>query len=267
VLIDWFTIIAQIVNFLILVALLKHFLYGRIIKAMDERERKIASRLENAEKKEEQAESEADSYRKKTQELEEKRKEYLSQAREEAETERKALVQKAREEIDQLDTRWREALRQEKDSFLQELGQKVNEQVCHIARKAMKDLANADLEGQILNVFMDRLRNLGEKEQKTIIAGMGDGDHPVTVMSAFEIASNDRQKIMKALRNNTKEDIDVEYQTSPDMLLGIELRSHGHKLAWSLNDYLESLEASIGRVLEEEASEGSEREQKDDRGM
>jgi F-type H+-transporting ATPase subunit b len=258
VLIDWFTIIAQIVNFLILVALLKHFLYRRVIKAMDERERKIASRLEDAEKKQEQAENEADSYRKKNQELEEKRKEFLSQAREEAEKERKELTQKAREEIDQLHTRWRETLRQEKDSFLQELRQRVNEQVCHIARKAMKDLADADLEGQIVNTFIERLKNLGDKEQKTMIASMGNGGHPITIMSAFEIASNDRQKITKALKNSVKEDIEVEYQTSPDMILGIELRSHGHKLAWSLDDYLESLEASIGRLLEEETREPSE---------
>lgn len=265
-LIDWFTIIAQIVNFLILVALLKHFLYGRVIKAMDERERKIASRLEDAEKKQEEAQNEAASHRKKNEELEERRKEFLSQAREEAEKERKELIQKARAEIEQLQTRWREALEQEKDSFLRELRQRVNEQVCHIARQAMKDLANADLEGQILNTFIERLKNLGDKEQKTIIASLGDGSHPVTIMSAFEIASNDRQKITKALRNTIKEDIEVEYQTSPDMILGIELRSHGRKLAWSLDDYLESLEASLGRLLEEEGREPSERKEGGTRG-
>jgi F-type H+-transporting ATPase subunit b len=79
----------------------------------------------------------------------------------------------------------------------------------------------------------------------------------VTIMSAFEIASNDRQKITKALRKTIEEGLEVKYQTSPDMILGIELRSHGCKLAWSLDDYLESLEASIGRVLEEEARDGS----------
>ena len=39
--IDWFVFFAQIVNFLLLVFLLKKFLYGRIVKAMDERERKV----------------------------------------------------------------------------------------------------------------------------------------------------------------------------------------------------------------------------------
>ena len=47
--IDYFTIIAQIINFLILVFLLRHFLYRPVITAMDEREQKMVSRLKDAE--------------------------------------------------------------------------------------------------------------------------------------------------------------------------------------------------------------------------
>ena len=47
--IDWFVFLCQIVNFLILLWLLKKFLYGRIIAAMDAREAKIASTFEEAE--------------------------------------------------------------------------------------------------------------------------------------------------------------------------------------------------------------------------
>ena len=46
--IDWFVLFCQIFNFLLLAYLLKRFLYGRIIKAMDEREAKIAARFNEA---------------------------------------------------------------------------------------------------------------------------------------------------------------------------------------------------------------------------
>ena len=42
-LIDPFTVIAQIVNFAILAFVLKHFLYDRVIDAMDRREASIAA--------------------------------------------------------------------------------------------------------------------------------------------------------------------------------------------------------------------------------
>jgi F-type H+-transporting ATPase subunit b len=68
VLIDWFTVAAQIVNFLILMALLKYFLYDRVVKAMDEREEKIHSRLQQAESLRQEAEREREVYRHKNRE-------------------------------------------------------------------------------------------------------------------------------------------------------------------------------------------------------
>jgi len=46
--IDWFVFFCQIVNLLLLLFLLKRFLYGRIIGAMDAREAKITAALSNS---------------------------------------------------------------------------------------------------------------------------------------------------------------------------------------------------------------------------
>ena len=61
--IDWFTFIAELINFLVLMVLLKRFLYGPIIKAMDRRERKITASLLEATQKTQEAQREADLYR------------------------------------------------------------------------------------------------------------------------------------------------------------------------------------------------------------
>ena len=95
-LIDWFTVIAQIVNFLILVGLLKYFLYGRILRAMDQREDRIASRLTEAEQREQEAEDERRHYQARQKDLEEKQSDILAEAREKAEAERKRLLDEAR---------------------------------------------------------------------------------------------------------------------------------------------------------------------------
>ena len=51
-LIDWFTVAAQAVNFLILVWLLKRFLYKPVLAAIDEREKRIATQLARCGKEE-----------------------------------------------------------------------------------------------------------------------------------------------------------------------------------------------------------------------
>ena len=47
--INWFTVIAQIINFLVLVGLLKYFLYGRILQAIEKRDQQIRAQRAAAE--------------------------------------------------------------------------------------------------------------------------------------------------------------------------------------------------------------------------
>ncbi len=256
-LIDWFTVAAQIVNFLVLVALLKRFLYGRIITAMDQREERIASRLREAEKKKEEAEREAETYRRTNRELDEKREEMLFQVKEEVELKRKELMKRAHGEVDQIQARWHEAIQREKDAFLQDLRQRTGKQVYTIARRALTDLANAHLEQRMVEAFVERIAKLDEKKKKAILASMQRGDHGVVINSAFEIPTNAQEKIAKVVRNHIGDAIDIRYQISPDMILGIELKTHGHKIAWSIDDYLDSLEESVSQALSGEMEDSS----------
>ena len=90
---DWFVFFAQIVNFLILVYLLKRFLYGRIVKAMDNREAKIVARYQEAETLKQEAEKSAALYEEKNRILAEKQEELMNQAVQEAESRRKELME------------------------------------------------------------------------------------------------------------------------------------------------------------------------------
>jgi F-type H+-transporting ATPase subunit b len=255
VLIDWFTVVAQIINFLILVALLKHFLYGRIINAMDEREQKIVSRLEEADKEREQAEQEAESYRTKSQELEDRRDALMKEAKEQAEHRRKELTEQARHEVDQLRERWRTAVAQEKEAFLRDLRQRVSDHVYTVVRRVLRDLANADLERRVVDSFIERLQGLDSKERDKMEESAHQAGGTVAVYTPFEMSEADRRKLTEAIQQRLRNDIGVEYHTSPDMILGIEVRSRGHKVAWSVEEYLASVESHISRFLEGEQGE------------
>ncbi len=79
-LIDWFTVVAQIVNFLVLVWLLKRFLYKPILNAIDAREKRIASQVLKAQETEEVAKKERDAYQQKNEDLEKQKEVLLSKA-------------------------------------------------------------------------------------------------------------------------------------------------------------------------------------------
>ena len=103
--IDWFVLFCQIFNFLLLVYLLKRFLFGRIIKAMDDREAKIAARFAEAEELKVKATEAAGLYEKRNQLLNEAKEKMLNEATMAADAKRKELMEKVRVEVDQVKAR------------------------------------------------------------------------------------------------------------------------------------------------------------------
>ncbi len=250
--VDFFTFIAQIFNFIVLVLLLRHFLYKRIIHAMDEREKRIASKVEEAEKKKKEAEKEAESYQKMKQELLDKHEEMLAQAREEAESFRKELIKKARDEVEESKAKWYEAIQREKEAFLSDLRRRTAEQIYAIARHALSDLANEELETHIIDTFIKRLQNIGENEKEAIKKFKPQQE--IIIKSSFELTEMMRQRIHEAI-NNQVGDIRTQFSTAPELICGIELSAHDIRITWSLAGYLDALEEDLSKVLERKAVE------------
>jgi F-type H+-transporting ATPase subunit b len=245
---DWFTTAAQIVNFLILVALLKRFLYGPIIRAMDSREAHIAARLHEAEAKHVQAEQQTALYHDRLHQLQETRDTMLAQSREDAETQRQQILDHARQEAQQAQMRWRDTLRQEQAAFLQDLRQHVGQQICDAARHALADLAHTDLETAVIHVFLKRLRELSDEARRTLAAAAHQ-TRSVVVRSAFPLPLEAQQTLMHAVHDQLSADVEVEFATQPALLCGIELETHGQKVSWHLTQYVNSLEERVAAML------------------
>ena len=200
-LIDWFTVIAQIVNFLILVGLLKYFLFDRITKAMGEREQTIALALEKADETWKNAQEEAERYRSMNVELEETRRHILDDTRNEADSLRKELFQRARTEVSEDKIAWEESLDREKDVFLVDLRRRIGEQALSIGRSALSDLADSSLEERIVLVFLDRFRNMSAEDLASMKDVLQTAEPEFTVQSAFDLSEGLRNEILKSLRS------------------------------------------------------------------
>jgi F-type H+-transporting ATPase subunit b len=253
--IDWFTLIAQIINFLILVVVLKVLLYKPIIKVMDEREEKIAARLRNAEEKMVLAEEEKKKYLKERQDLEDRRSELIEEARAEADEFQKQLFHEAREAVEQARQRWHDAVEREKDDFLIDLRHRISHQSGEVARKALLDMAGVDLEQRMIEVFLLRILDIKTDKKEDVAAAIRTSDGQVIIRSAFEIPANLRERLAHTINEHflNGDQIEPQFETTPDLISGIELLVHGHRIAWTLEDYLESLEEQMGLVMEEKS--------------
>ncbi|MFW6160308.1 MAG: hypothetical protein ACOC57_04115, partial [Acidobacteriota bacterium] len=243
--VDLFTLVAQIVNFLILVFLLRHFLYKRIIKTMDEREQDIASRYQEAEDKKKEAQEKEESLQKMKDEFRDKRQKMLEEVSREAEEKRRQLEEEKRKEVEELELKWKKSLNKQEEDFLAELRTRVKKEVFEIVRKVLQDMADKELEEAVIETFLRKVNGINDEVKKTLAEDIRQSGKETKIRSSFEIPDDYKRKIKKLIQDLSGKKIIPQFQEGGDFISGIELWSKGKKIAWTLNNYLHDLERHV----------------------
>ena len=262
--IDWFTVGAQALNFLILVWLMRRFLYKPILHAIDEREKRIAKELADADAKKAEAQKERDEFQRKNEEFDQQRADLLSKATEEVKAERQRLLDEARNAADAASAKRQESLSRDAKNLNQAIGRRTQQEVFAIARQALTDLANASLEERMGEVFTRRLREMNGQAKEGLGKALKRESDPALVRSTFDLPPDQRALIQNAINETFSADIHLRFETSPDLVSGIELSTNGQKVAWSIADYLASLEKGVGELLKEKDKPKDKAEHKPD---
>jgi F-type H+-transporting ATPase subunit b len=244
-LIDWFTVGAQTLNFLVLVWLLKRFLYKPITDAIDAREQRIAAELADAANKQATAQQERDTFREKNATFDQQRDAMLRTAKEEAAAQRQQLLDDARQETQTLRTKRLDALASELSQMQHDIAKRSRQEVMAIAQKVLADLADASLEERLVQIFTDRLRAIDAATQSALAKALNADPCVVQVRSAFVLSPTQRDGITQALGAVFSGPTSITFDVAPDLLGGIALTANGWKLTWNIANYLESLGQSL----------------------
>jgi F-type H+-transporting ATPase subunit b len=248
-LIDWFTVGAQALNFVILVWLLKRFLYKPILSALDAREKKVADELADADKRQADARKERDEFQHKSEKLDEQRAALLRKATDEAGVERERLLADARQAAEALSAQRREGLRSDARNLNQAISRRTQQEVFAITRKVLTDLATTSLEERLGEVFTRHLREMDGAAKDSLASAVRTAPDPVLVRSAFELPADQRAAIQNALNETFSAAVRVKFETAPDLVSGIELATSGQKVGWTIAGYLASLENGVVELL------------------
>lgn len=248
--IDWLTVAAQVVNFLVLVWLLQRFLYRPITSAMARREERIETRLSEAKAAREEVEAEASRLREQQQALEASREEMLSEARQEADALRARLEDDIHEEMEAKRSQWQAHLEDEREAFAARLRQRAGHQVIDIVGRVLEDYAGSDLAGQVAGTFADRLAALDADEREKLSAAASRAQGPARVESSVALKPAVRGQVTRAIHECIAQDIEVEYREDDDLLLGIRLTIGEQTVEWSAARFLHRLETTLDEVIQ-----------------
>ena len=254
-LIDWFTVGAQIVNFVILVWLMKHFLYKPILNAIDAREKRIASELADANAKKAEAEKERADFENKNKVFDDQRSALLSKATGDAKAEGAQLLDKARKDADSLRDTQAAALQSDHAKMGSQITRMATGEVFGIARKALSDLATVSLEERMGEVFTRRVHQMNGKDKELLAAAIKASSEPAVLRSAFAMPAEQQAAIQNALNETFSAVVRIRFETTKEAICGIELSANGQKVGWSIATYISALDEKIGALLEAQSTQ------------
>ena len=243
---DWFTVAAQIGNFLLLLWLLKRFLYRPILAAMAARQQRVTAALAEAQAQAEAAEALQRDCLARQQELTAGRDTWLARAREEVAAQRQTWLTRARAETDEARERWRAELEREQRDYRQTLQREAGQRLLALARRALHDLANAELEAQMASALLARLQTLDSETRQTLARSVQDG---CTVVTSFPLPDSQRRTLAAGLRQILATDLVPDFRIDPAASLGVTLETSSQRLTWTLDSYLDGFAAELRALI------------------
>lgn len=251
--INWFTFAAQIVNFLVLVWILKRLLYQPVVRAMQQREQTIAARLQSAHDEHTRAMDLQADYAARLHQLMKDREAAMAAATAEVQAWKQSQVHLARHEVDVIRGNWFRLLEREKNSIISEMQHNAAEHVLQISRVVLAQLAGRELEQSMVDAFLSQWSALDAEHLQSIRSALTDHDRTIVVQSGFPLQPGQQQQIAEsvhAVLNEHDASLSTEFVVNPDLICGIELLAGSHKVAWSARESLEVLNERFTRVLD-----------------
>jgi F-type H+-transporting ATPase subunit b len=254
VLIDWFTVCAQIMNFIVLVWLLKRFLYKPILDAINAREARISDELADAARQKATARSEREDLAAKNQAFDVERAALLAGAIADAAREHERLMAESRSDADVLRAKQRILSQSDYAAQGSRMTRLIADEVFAIARSALADLAGADLEDRMGHLLARRVGEMSPAVRQSWSAAFKASGAGTIVRSRFDLPASSKAIIQAAVNSLNSGDISLRFETAADNLCGIELVAQGQKLSWTLGDYLQSLQGKVDALFKEGAT-------------
>lgn len=250
--IDWWTFIAQIINLIILLFLLRKFLYKPVLKAVEARQKVIADELQHAADERQKAAALTKEFERKTCQIERQKQKILAAAHTEAEKLSAQFSAAAHEEYQQQRQEWQQKLLKEKKSFELSMQNSLVEHFTMFAENALQQMANTDLNTLVINRFKTKIQNLSADE-KAILHSSLISSGKIEIQSAYELDKETyRELLLFLIEQLSLPATTVFYITvKPELICGLALQSGEQLISWNFAGYLQEFKQQTDAEMQQ----------------
>ncbi len=237
--IDWWTLALQAINFIVLVWLLRRFLYGPVKEVIARRRALSEEALAKATAKEAEAETVRLRLEDERAALAQDRRQMLKEVQDQTSEAREKAAEKSRAEARQMLDEARAAIAKEREDTLAGMKEEVARLATDLAADILKKSDAAVLANACFDQLDTQLRGLSDSDRDQLREDASDGDAGILVVTAEPLAAEGRDKWKAMIASNLGDACDLHFETDPALIGGAELRFPHTALKFSWADRLE----------------------------
>lgn len=235
---NWSTVVLEIINFLILVWILKHFLYGPVLRVIEQRRAGIEATLSEARQREESAEhlrvqfeNRLAEWRHHKEAAREELQREIQQQRNRGLSELQKALDAEREKAEVIEQRRARELEEGRERAALELG-------ARFASRLLEGLSGPSLEARIVELFLEELAQLDGAQQEALRRAVAGDADTIEVQSAFALDASQRQRLSQALEKLLGHEPTLSFIEEPELIAGLRLSLGDWSLGANLRDEL-----------------------------
>jgi F-type H+-transporting ATPase subunit b len=236
---SWSTFILEIVNFLVLVWILKHFLYKPVLDVIARRRAGIEKTLEDAKAHHEEADKLQQQYEGRLAEWEQERQQARNKLAEEIEAERVGKLSKLQTELEQQQEKVRVAEARREADMIRKMEETALAQGAQFATRLLEQAAGPDIEVRLIELVLDELKQLSDERIATLRNRFEKVPETIIITTAYPVSDPQRQALEQILAKITETKIPLKFEQNMALLAGIRITIGAWVLGANLQDELE----------------------------
>lgn len=235
---NWSTFVLEIINFLVLVWILKRFFYRPILDVIARRRAGIEKSLADAKTLHDEAETLQTQYRDRLADWEQERQEArlkLAQELEEARTQGLAALQ---QELKQEREKSRVVAEKRQADAIQKAEETALIQAGRFASRLLNQGANPELQEKLLELVIQELPKLPAEKIAGLRNSWGRAPEAIVVTSAYPLSEQQRQTLKQVVAETTGSDLPLRFEQDTKLIAGVRITVGAWILGANLQDEL-----------------------------
>ena len=237
--INWSTFILEIINFLVLVWLLKRFLYLPVKRTVEQRQQAIEARLTEAGRLKQEAEAMKVRYENRLADWEKEKKQAWKALQQEIEAERQRRLQAIEQELAEVRKKAEVVWEQEKREWRRHTEQQALQLGAAFVAKLLQRLADEHLHQRLVRLLLEDLQQWPKDHRQTLLREFQGNPRPIRIISAYPLSSVQQRDLADALEQFLGDGLNIHFIEDASLLAGVRIDLGAYVIRANLKDELE----------------------------